>query len=317
VDQDNKINHKIHVELFVTEDKRSAALGEFNNHLDNMLPKIKKKKEKKDHLPYIQIKNIKYQMIPTGRELEIFLKLLTDPKQPISESLSSVQNDLKKIKIPAPIKIYILPTCPHCPTAVSQVLSLAQASIYINPVIIDGNLFPELIEADDVKSVPTIILDTRFRWNGTVQPKEFVNTIINRDPSQLSTATLKSMIEDGKAVTLARMMIENDIIFPAFPELLIHSKWPIRLGAMVVYETITDENIELAAGVIPYLWEKFDNTDDTDNQVKGDILYLMGISGKTDTALKIKSVLKKGYSKEINEAAEDALLMLNKQTKLP
>ena len=77
---------------------------------------------------------------------------------------------------------------------------------------------------------------------------------------------------------------------------------------MVVYETIADERIELAADLLPYLWDHY---SDSDNQVKGDILYLMGLSGRTDAAEKILSILKSEKSGEIIEAAEDALHTLN------
>ena len=154
-----------------------------------------------------------------------------------------------------------------------------------------------------------LTLDDLYRWTGSIQAREVVDMILTRDPSSLSAASLRDMFEDGDAVGVAEMMLGRKKIFPAFLELLIHDKWPVRLGAMVAFETIAAKSSDLAARAIPFLWERFSLAEDT---VKGDILYLLGVSGDKKTTPKLTTILSGPYSAEIKEAAADALKELDK-----
>jgi hypothetical protein len=99
-------------------------------------------------------------------------------------------------------------------------------------------------------------------------------------------------------------MLDSGKIFPAFTELLVHKKWPVRLAAMVTFETVAEENHTLIHHTIPYLWECFSTADDT---VKGDILYLLGKSGEKGSIPKLGTVLDGPYGVEVKEAAQEAL----------
>jgi len=112
------------------------------------------------------------------------------------------------------------------------------------------------------------------------------------------------MFEEGGAVEVANMMLECGEIFPAFMDLLIHEKWPVRLAAMVVFETIAEENRKLAGQTIPFLWDYFSQAEDT---VKGDILYLLGNAGDKGVIPKIETLLNGPYPVEVIEAAKEAL----------
>ena len=128
--------------------------------------------------------------------------------------------------------------------------------------------------------------------------------VVNRDPSKLSVLSLQGMFDEGNASGVAQMMIDSGKIFPAFLETLIHAKWPVRLGAMVAFEAIVEKNKSLAARVIPPLWEHFKSTDD---QVQGDIVYLLGESGDASVIPKLKSVLNGPHDPEVKEASLEAL----------
>jgi len=128
--------------------------------------------------------------------------------------------------------------------------------------------------------------------------------IVNRDPSRLSASSLKTMFQEGNAVEVARMMLDSGKVFPAFTTLLVHKKWPVRLAAMVAFETIAEENQPLVLHTIPYLWDCFLTAEDT---VKGDILYLLGISGDKGIIPKLETVLNGPYGVDVKEAAQEAL----------
>ena len=85
---------------------------------------------------------------------------------------------------------------------------------------------------------------------------------------------------------------------------MIHTKWPVRLGAMVVMEEIIEKNPNLAAQTITPLWQRF---DEVDNRVKGDLIYILGQMAPTKTMPLLESVLNGEYAAEVKEAAKEAM----------
>jgi len=300
------LDEDIFIDLILTRDERSRTFRDFCDNLARMAPNIKVKPENNEEstLPAIQVGNVRYQAIPGGKVLEPFLDVLANRDTPTSNAQVSVKDKLSDNQIPALLKIYIMPHCPFCPKTVVQFLSLAKENPSIKLTLIDGALFPEMAASDNIHSAPTVLLEDQFRWSGSIQIQEVVDIILNRDPSQLSAASLKAMFEDGSAVEVANMMLDRGEIFPAFMDLLVHEKWPVRLAAMVVFETIAEENRELAGQTIPFLWDCFSRAEDT---VKGDILYLLGNAGDKKVIPKIETLLNGPYPAEVIDAAKEAL----------
>ncbi|MBE9569841.1 MAG: thioredoxin family protein [Proteobacteria bacterium] len=216
----------------------------------------------------------------------------------------SIQDHLEKIKLPAVLRLYVSQQCPFCPVTVRQIIPLPAANEFIQLTIIDCTLFPEMAQSNRIQSVPTVLLDEQFRWTGSLRLEELVEIMTNRDPAKLGTSTLKRMLKEGNAAQLAEMMLDKERIFPAFLDLLIHKKWPIRLGAMVAMEEIADRNSELAAQVIDPLWERFHQVEDP---VKGDIVYILGESGDYKIVPRLQMILDSQYNTEVKEAAKEAI----------
>ncbi len=309
-DWSQTLKDDVRIRLILTEDERSQTFKEFCNDLTRIVPKIKIKQEKDDESkpPVIRVGNVGYQAIPTGKELEPFLSALFDGDGQTQNGPLSVHKKVHQIRVPALLKVYIMPHCPFCPAAVKQLLCLAAASESIKLTIIDGAFFPERAASDKIKSAPTVLLDDQFYWTGSIRIEEIVDMILNRDPSQLSASSLKAMFEEGKAVEVAGMMLDSGKIFSAFTELLVHKKWPVRLAAMVAFETIAEENQTLVHQTLPYLLDCFLTAEDT---VKGDILYLLGKSGDKGMIPKLETVLNGPYGVDVKEAAQEALEALN------
>jgi len=305
-DWGQKRERNIVIDLVSTKDERSEAFQDFCNHLARIVPEIRIKTETEDEftLPGIRIENIFYQAIPVDKELELFLNRLADSAFFARQLPVTVRGLLNRLGLPAPLKIYITPHCPFCPVTVKQLLCVAAASKFIKLTLIDGTLFPELANLDNIRSAPTVLLDDQYRWTGSIQIQEVVEMILNRDPSRLSATSLEDMLKDGEAVRVAEMMTASGKIFPALLDLMVHEKWPVRLGAMVAFETMAAHNQELAAQFVPLLWERFFQVKDV---VKGDILYLLGQSGDGGAIAKLESILIGPYSDDVREAAADAL----------
>lgn len=249
----------------------------------------------------------RYVMIPSGGELKPFLELLSSlmsgggAQDDLSEA---TRNRLNEIPFPADIKLYVTPQCPHCPTVLRRVQGLVLANPLLHLTVIDGSLFPEMAVQDAVRSVPTLILDGHFRWTGLPDMEEFMETLITRNPSQLSPRALKDFLKEGNAGRLAAMMVLQNVVFPAFPDLIVHPEWSVRLGALVTMEEVAEQNLELARQVLPELLKKLDGLDTT---IKGDVVYLLGLLGTDASIPTLKALLNGERNSSLREVIVEAL----------
>jgi hypothetical protein len=252
--------------------------------------------------------HVAYQALPLDRELEPFLAVLGDGDALADRTAPNVQARLTGLKAPALVKVYITPHCPFCPATVSILLGLAACSDQVWVTVVDGELFPDAAQNDGIHSAPTVILDDRFRWTGSVDAGELVTLMLDRDPASLGAEALKGMIEDGNAEGVARMMAERGKIFPAFIELLNHPRWSVRLGAMVAFETLAEDHAVLAGEVLEPLVAVFADVDD---MVKGDLLHVIGESGNEAALPFLRTVAAGDYDEEVRSAADEAIEKLN------
>lgn len=260
-------------------------------------------------LPSLFIGNrVTYQALPLDRELEPFLAALGDAGAFADRISADVRQQLSQLDAPALVKVYITPHCPFCPITVSTLLGLAACSDQIRLTIVDGELFPEAAENDQVSAAPTVILDDQFRWTGSLDAGELVTLMLDRDPANLGADALRSMIEDGNAQGVARMMADRGKIFDSFVELLGHSRWSVRLGAMVAFETLAEQEPDLAGEVVEPLVAIFADVDDT---VKGDLLYVLGESGNQAALPFLTTVAAGDNDPEVKSAALEAIEKLD------
>ncbi len=245
-----------------------------------------------------------YQALPVSRELQLFLDCLSNPKAFTDRISEEARQKIADLKVPAMVKVYITPHCPHCPATVAMLLGLAETSDQVRLSIIDGELFPEAAREDRISAAPTILLDDQFRWTGTVDALELVTLMLDRDPAGLGADALRGLIEDGDAERVARMMIDAGKFFPAFFKLLSHPRWSVRLGAMVAFETLTELDLELAGEIVDPLTELF---PDVDNTVKGDLLHVIGESGNKAALPFLKTVASQSDDADVCDAAEEAI----------
>ncbi len=257
------------------------------------------------NLPGLILKeNIFYAALPLERELAPFLDGLTliHTRTPLPDK--AVLQKLNQIKVPCHLTLYIARQCPHCPGVVNAVFPLAVFCDNIRLTIIDGSLFPEAAQKDKVMSAPCLILDNEFRWTGAVGAEEILAMILDRDPAALSAESLKHIIEEGNAQWVADQMVQARAIFPGFIALLLHDIWSVRLGAMVVVESLSEEHPDLAVEICPLLIQAFDRHE---TPVQGDILYALGQAGDRETEHWIRDRLKDLSHDDLKDAAQEAI----------
>ncbi|MCP4118325.1 MAG: hypothetical protein GY737_23580 [Desulfobacteraceae bacterium] len=295
------------ITLITTGSGQDTPFTDFCDRLASALPNIKVTRENDPEktLPEIRLTgNLVYSALPLEQELEPFLEALSRVVGPVPGLPEGIKEKLAGIDIPIRLKLYVAVHCPHCPAMVRAITPLATACDQIHLNVVDGTLFPEEASVDNVMSAPCLILDNDIRWTGSVDPAEVVDMIVNRDPALLSAASLRMILEEGKAGWIAARMMEASAIFPAFIELLLHETWSVRLGAMVVLEEMAEAMPALAARITDPLWTAFEGAD---IPVKGDILYALGEAGDPGIGTKIRELAPTLGNQDLKEAAAEAL----------
>lgn len=312
-----QLSKVITIGLAASANPTSEPFKVFCDELTRLVPGIQVKREEPstDDPPQIILGgNLRYQAVPTGHELQPFLDALAALDSDDFKISDPARTRLKKNKFPADLTVFIAPQCAFCPQVVQRLIALPLTDNKIQLKIIDGSLFPESLQAHDIKTVPTILLDDQFRWIGSVPLEEIIDAITTRDPASLGSVSLESILGDGGAGRLASMMLESKKLFPAFYDVLTHAKWPTRLGAMVVMEEIAEENPELAAEGLNPLWDRFQYAS---AQIQGDILHVFGEIGDPRAVPWLRTVLAGEFDPEVKEAAQDALSVLSSKNPGP
>jgi len=306
-DLNARLSGVVSIRLQTTDDKRTDMFRGFCEGLTDAAPKIRVIEEGHDEVtaPRIRIDpGLHYHALPLGAELDPFLQALTYLEGSSSQAPFPFQDQLGAMTCPSDLRVYVAPQCRFCPSVVRQLLPLPFNSPRIQLTVIDGLLFPEMAEEHKIQSVPTVILDDEFRWTGSLKMEELVSVLLKRDPARLTLSSLENMMMEGNASQLAAMILKACALFPAFMDLLTHSLFSVRLGAMVVMEELIDRNPALAEQAVKPLWERFPHADP---QIQGDILYLLGELGTRDMVSNIGEVLNGDYDVEVKEAAREAL----------
>lgn len=302
-----KLSGPVKISLLRSKNELGQDLENFCDHLSRLIPDIKIKKDDggPDELPAIIVsERLKFRAVPTGTEIEAFIQALVGLDSNGLEIPAPLKASLAEVTLPAMLDVYVAPTCPFCPQTVKELLPLPWVGTQVHLTIIDSTLFPELVKKNKIKAVPTIILDGQFRWTGSIHVDEIINVMTTRNPNSLGASSLETMINEGEADQLTAMMLDAGEIFPAFYDLLAHQAWSVRLGAMVVMESLSLENSALATRAVLPLWDRFPQMS---NQAKGDTLYIFGEIGHPQAVPMLETVLNNPYNAEVKEAAAEAL----------
>lgn len=307
----NDMSDDVAISVFSTKDERSKEIIKFCERLSDLAPNIRVKQEKEENEPFPSIRTgygLRWYGIPLGTELSPFLE--TVGMKDDAQLPEHVRKHIDNIKAPAPFKLFVSQHCHHCPATVRQIAPMAAASSMIGLSVIDASHFTEMAEQKEIKAVPTLLLEEDFRWTGQIDIEEVAKVMVKRDITEISVQSLKSMLEQGEVQRIADMMIKEKKIIPAFIDLLIHPIISIRLGAMVVMEEIADQAPKVANKVTSPLWNSFSTMDDT---IKGDTLYILGMSGGVDILDNLENEAQKSGSNEVREAAYEAMEMIRER----
>jgi len=75
---------------------------------------------------------------------------------------------LSRVAEPLQIQVFVTPTCPYCPAAVTLAHKLAMASPHVSAEMIDASEFPDLSDRFGVRAVPHTVINGKVHVEGSV-----------------------------------------------------------------------------------------------------------------------------------------------------
>jgi hypothetical protein len=299
--------------LVTSDDPRSRRLADYCDSLSAQLPGlgVSRRHEPGPSPPRLILPGgVNYIGVPDGHETAPFMDAvagrLPPPQRPLIDRLTAVM-------LPSALSLYISSRCTFCPLAVRSLVPIAIAQPRLRLTVIDAELFPELAEREQVLALPTLIIDGRLRWSGTIDAAEVVELLAGADPAAIGPVALEMMLKEGRAREVASMMRECGRVFPALSDLLAHDEWPVRLGAMVTAEELAGLDAGLAQALIDRVWECFAAAGEP---AKGDMLYLIGEIGRREEIQRMRAAVGDDPSADVQAAAEEAVGKIEERFKV-
>jgi glutaredoxin-like protein len=121
---------------------------------------------------------IKLYGIPSGYEFSTLLEdilLIGTGEHGLSEKIAE---QVKAIKSPVHLQIFVTPTCPYCPQAVVTAHKFSYLNTNIKADMIEASEFPHLSNKYNVRGVPRTIINEDDFIEGAVSENVMLNKIL-------------------------------------------------------------------------------------------------------------------------------------------
>jgi len=286
---------EVRLRIVLTDDPRSEDVRSFAETLRAAAPRVHVSVESGtgSDAPAILVGGrVRYHAAPTGTELAPFLEA--------AQRFGAVGARADG-RAPADVRVYVASQCPHCPAAVRQLFRLLEEDLPVTLTVVDAGFCPEMAASDRVRSVPTVIVGSRYRSTGVVSIEEIRRALAGTPPDG---PALERMLDEGEADGVAAMMAETGEVFPAVLDRLAHPAMSARLGAMAALERLVESAPAAARTAEAGLWTRIAGAS---REATGDLLYMIGEVGAAGSARRLEVFIESTADADLREAATDAL----------
>lgn len=145
---------------------------------------MKAKEFRIDKIPAIAVigkkdYGVRFYGIPSGYEFNSLVGAILDVSRAESGLSQKTKDALKLLDSSAHIQVFVTPTCPLCPTAVRLAHRLAIECDMIWADMVESTEFVPLAQKYSVTSVPKIVINEKFEFNGALPEDLFVMHVMH------------------------------------------------------------------------------------------------------------------------------------------
>lgn len=191
--------------VFAQTDPLSKQLVDFAHMIESLAPKVRLDIQTPDdgrnqamkglHIerwPVLLLEKgdfnrIRYYGIPLGYELPAFVDALVELSSSTTALSPKAKATLSTVRRKADIKVFVLPTCPFCPTVARHAYRGAIESQKVTAEIIDSQMFPDMATRHAVMGVPKIVLNDNLDITGAITDVEFFDKLRDSDHALLDS----------------------------------------------------------------------------------------------------------------------------------
>ena len=143
-----------------------------------------------DHWPCMVLEKngfsrIRYYGVPSGYELQAMKDAIHELSTSSPRLSHLALESLSKIRRKVNVKVFVLTTCPFCPTVARHAYRAAIGSENVTSEVIDSSMFQDLALRHSVMGVPKMVLNDNIDITGAVDEVDFFERLRDADMSLL------------------------------------------------------------------------------------------------------------------------------------
>jgi glutaredoxin-like protein len=114
---------------------------------------------------------------PSGYEFSSLLTAIIDAGRDAGGLSDETRNFLNDLQNDLHIKVFVTPTCPHCPPSVVLAHRMAAYSSRVTAEAIEANEFPDMAAKYEVQGVPRTVVNESFASEGAQPESYFIEAL--------------------------------------------------------------------------------------------------------------------------------------------
>ncbi|MFB6150380.1 MAG: thioredoxin family protein [Haloarculaceae archaeon] len=120
---------------------------------------------------------VRYFGIPSGQEFGTYLQDIVAVSTGTTGLDADVAEAVADLDGPVDIKVFVTPTCPHCPGAVRVAHDFAILNDDVEASMIESQEFMELSREYGVRGVPHVVVNDEVEFKGAQPPEAFLEQV--------------------------------------------------------------------------------------------------------------------------------------------
>lgn len=136
---------------------------------------------------------IRFSGVPGGHEFNSLILAILHASGTALKVDENLQNIVSGVNEPLHFEVFISLSCHNCPEVVQALNQFALLNPNITTEMIDGGVYPKLVEERDIQGVPSVYLNGELFANGKVDASTLIDKLIEHDPGLKEANKGKSM----------------------------------------------------------------------------------------------------------------------------
>ncbi|MDX1695595.1 MAG: alkyl hydroperoxide reductase subunit F [Ketobacteraceae bacterium] len=125
---------------------------------------------------------IRFSGIPGGHEFNSLVLAILHSSGTTMKLDDSIVSIIKRINEPLSFEVFVSLSCHNCPDVVQALNQFALLNQNITTEMIDGGVFPELVQERDIQGVPSVFLNGESFANGKVDTAQLLGKLMEQYP---------------------------------------------------------------------------------------------------------------------------------------